>query len=52
MVCGRNGPQFLCQTYAEAEARALSYAQRANATAWYVDSRGLQLLASFKRARE
>ena len=44
VVQGSRGPQFACRTYAEAEARALSYAEHARAHAWYADGRGLQLV--------
>ena len=49
VVHGRGGPQFTCQTYAEAEVRALAYAEQAHACVWYADARGRQLVASFVR---
>ena len=47
VVHGSRGPQFVCRTYAEAEARALSYAEHAGARVWYADACGLQLVDSF-----
>ena len=49
VVHGRHGPQFACRSYAEAETRALSYAEHARARVWYADARGLQLAGSFVR---
>ena len=49
VVHSRRGPQFLCPTYAEAEARAFSYAEHACVRVWYADVRGLQLVGSFAR---
>jgi hypothetical protein len=46
VVHSRRGPQLACRTYAEAEARALAYAERARAHAWYADVRGLQLIGN------
>lgn len=50
VVHGSRGPQFACRTYSEAEDRALSYAERAGACAWYADAGRLRLLGSFVRA--
>ena len=51
IVYGRNRcAQFACETYAEAAARALSYAEHACVSAWYADGRGFQLLGTFVRA--
>ena len=44
VVHSRREPQFMCRTYAEAEARILAYAAHARAHAWYANGRGLQLL--------
>lgn len=45
VVYSCRGPQFVCRTYAEAEAHALAYAERAVAHAWYQDGRRLQLVS-------
>lgn len=50
VVYGSRGPQFACQTYAEAEARAFAYADHAGAHAWYADARGLQLVSGGDRS--
>ena len=50
VVHGSRGPQFVCRTYAEAEDRALSYAEHAGAHAWYTDVRGLQLIGGGDRS--
>lgn len=39
--------QLACATYAEAEAHAASYAERAGANVWYVERGRLQLVCSF-----
>ncbi|HEU4996415.1 MAG TPA: hypothetical protein VFT29_16470 [Gemmatimonadaceae bacterium] len=39
--------QLACATYAEAEAHAASYAERAWANVWYVERGRLQLVRSF-----
>lgn len=39
--------QLACATYAEAEAHAASYAERARANVWYVERGRLQLVCSF-----
>jgi hypothetical protein len=49
VVHGRCGPQLMCRTYAEAEARAFDYAEHARAHAWYADGRGLQLVGGNSR---
>ena len=49
VVHGSHGPQFACHTYAEAEARALAYAEHARARVWHADGPGLQLVGSFVR---
>ena len=49
VVHGRSGPQFTCRTYAEAEERALAYAEHVHACVWYADARGRQLVGSFMR---
>jgi hypothetical protein len=49
VVHSRRGPQLACRTYAEAEARAFAYAEQARAHAWYVDTRGLQLIGGGDR---
>jgi hypothetical protein len=49
VVHGRRGPQIACQTYGEAEVRALSYARQASSRVWYADARGFQLIDSFVR---
>ena len=41
-----------CATYAEAEARAASYAERARANVWYVERGRLQLVCSFCHLRQ
>lgn len=47
VVHSHREPQFMCPTYAEAEARTLAYATHARVHAWYADGRGgLQLLAA------
>lgn len=46
VVHSRGGPQFMCRTYAEAEARTLAYTGRAHADAWYADGRRLQLVGA------
>lgn len=46
VVHSRGGPQFMCRTYAEAEARTLAYTGRAHADAWYADGRRLQLVGT------
>ena len=50
VVHGRCGPQLACRTYAEAEARSLSYAEQSRARVWYADARGLQLVGHHVRA--
>ena len=50
VVHGRLGLQVACRSYAEAEARALSYAEQASACVWYADERGFQLVGSCVRA--
>jgi hypothetical protein len=47
VVHGSHGAQLTCETYAEAEARAASYAERARANVWYVERGRLQLVCSF-----
>ena len=47
VVHGRHGAQLSCATYAEAEARAASYAEHARANVWYVERGRLQLVCSF-----
>jgi hypothetical protein len=49
VVHGSHGPQIACSTYAEAEARAGSYAEHARASVWYVENGQLQLVCSFVR---
>ena len=49
VVHGHQGAQLACATYAEAEARAASYAERARACVWYVEGGRLQLVCSFAR---
>ena len=49
VVYGRLGPQLECRTYAEAEARALSYAEHASGCVWYAGELGFQLVGSFVR---
>ena len=39
--------QRACATYAEAEAHAAAYAERARANVWYVERGRLQLVCSF-----
>ena len=51
VVHGSQGPQLACATYAEAEARAASYAEHARACVWYVEDGRLQLVCSFVRVR-
>ena len=46
VVHDSRGPQFACRTYAEAEARALTYTEHARAHAWYAEGRGLQLIGA------
>lgn len=50
VVHGRRGPQLVCRTYTEAEARSLSYAEQAGACVWYEDALGLQLVGTHGRA--
>jgi hypothetical protein len=51
VVYGRSRrAQFACETYAEAAARAVSYAEHACVSAWYADGRRFQLLGTFIRA--
>jgi hypothetical protein len=51
VVYGRSRrAQFACETYAEAAARAVSYAKHARASAWYADGRRFQLLGTCVRA--
>lgn len=45
VVHSRRAPQFVCQTYAEAEARTLAYTEEARAHTWYANGRGLHLVA-------
>lgn len=47
VVHGSHGAQIACSTYAEAEARAASYAEHARASVWYVENGRLQLVCSF-----
>ena len=47
VVHGSHGAQLACATYAEAEAHAASYAERARANVWYVERGRLQLVSSF-----
>jgi hypothetical protein len=47
VVRGNQGPQIACSTYAEAEARAASYARHAGANVWYMENGRLQLVCSF-----
>ncbi len=49
VVHGSHGPQIACSTYAEAEARAGSYAEHARANVWYVEDGQLRLVCSFVR---
>ena len=49
VVHSRRGPQLACRTYAEAETRAMAYAERAHAQAWYRDGGGFQLISSGER---
>ena len=51
VVHGSHGPQLACTTYAEAEAQAASYAERARANVWYVEGGRLQLVCSFSNCR-
>jgi len=44
--------QWACATYAEAEAHAASYAERARANVWYVERGRLQLVCSFCQLRQ
>lgn len=44
-----HGPAIGCSTYAEAEARATSYAEHARGNVWYVENGRLQLVCSFVR---
>lgn len=44
VVHSRRGPQFTCQTYAEAEGQTLAYAERARGNVWYTDGRGFRLV--------
>jgi len=46
VVHTRRAPQLTCRTYAEAEARAIAYAERARAHVWYRDGRGFQLIST------
>jgi mannose-6-phosphate isomerase-like protein (cupin superfamily) len=48
VVRGNQGPQIACSTYAEAEALAVSYAEHARASVWYVEKGQLQLVCSFR----
>ena len=48
VVYTHSGPQLICRTYAEAEAQACAYAERAHAHAWYADGRGLQLVGGHR----
>ena len=41
-----------CATYAEAEAHAASYAERARANVWYVERGRVQLVCSFCHLRQ
>ena len=43
--------QVACSTYAEAEARATSYAELARMSVWYVEAGRFQLVCSFAGAR-
>lgn len=46
VVYSRREPQFMCPTYAEAEAKVLAYAAHAHAHAWYANGRGgLEILS-------
>jgi hypothetical protein len=47
VVHGSLGAQIACSTYAEAEARAASYAEHARVSVWYVENGQLQLVCSF-----
>ena len=47
VVHGGHGTPVACATYAEAEARAASYAERARSNVWYVERGRLQLVCSF-----
>lgn len=51
IVHGSLGAQIACSTYAEAEARAASYAEHARASVWYVENGQLQLVCSFVHNR-
>ena len=51
VVHGSHGAQLACSTYAEAEARAASYAEHARACVWYVEAGQLQLVCSFVRVQ-
>ena len=46
------GAPLACATYAEAEAHAVSYAERARANVWYVERGRLQLVCSFCHLRQ
>lgn len=47
VVHGSHGTQVACASYAEAEAHAALYAERARANVWYVERGRLQLVCSF-----
>ena len=49
VVHSRREAQFMCRTYAEAEARTLAYTEHASVHAWYSNGRGLQLLGRLPR---
>ncbi len=49
VVHSRHSLQLTCRTYAEAEARALSYAEHACGCVWYAGELGFQLVGSFVR---
>ena len=44
VVHSYRGPQLVCRTFAEAEAHALAYTERARTHAWYRNGRGFQLV--------
>jgi hypothetical protein len=45
VVHSRRARQFVCDTYAEAEARTLAYAEPARVHIWYANGRSLRLVA-------
>ena len=50
VYCSSRCAQFACDTYAEAAARALSYADHACVSAWYAEGSRFELLGTFVRA--